>query len=138
MASLTESLPEQTQIDRLFFVLSGEHASLPAAEVKAILEASGAKFSGPTLSYRLLTLNAPLGALKAVSERSLMYDSCGLCLGECEADERQIEAFVKNQPTEPIIRGAESFAVRSVRLGGAVKSVRRVPLERKVGSVLKE
>jgi len=138
MASLTESLPEQNQTDRLFFVLSGEHASLPAAEVKAILEASGAKFSGPTLSYRLLTLNAPFSALKAVSERSLMYDWCGLCLGECEANERQIEAFVKSQPNERLTRGAESFAVRSVRLGGAAKSVRRVPLEGRIGSVLKE
>lgn len=127
MASLTESLTEQTQTDRLFFVLSGEHASLPAAEVKAILEASGAKFSRPTLSYRLLTLNAPVSALKAVSERSLMYDWCGLCLGECEANEPQIEAFVKNQANERLTRGVESFAVRSVRLGGAAKSVRRVP-----------
>ena len=138
MASLTESLTEETQTNRLFFVLSGEHASLPAAEVRAILEASGARFSGTTLSYRLLTLNAPFSALKAVSERSLMYDWCGLCLGECEANERQIEAFVKSQSNERLTRGAESFAVRSVRLGGAAKWVRRVPLERRIGSVLKE
>jgi tRNA (guanine10-N2)-dimethyltransferase len=138
MASLTELLTEQAQITRLFFVLSGEHASLPAAEVKAILEAGGARFSEPTLSYRLLTLNAPFSALKAVSERSLMYDWCGLCLGECEAEEREIEAFVKNQANEELARGAESFAVRSVRLGGAAKSVRRVPLESRIGSILKE
>jgi len=138
MSSLTESLREQTKTDRLFFVLSGEHASLPAAEVKAILEASGVKFSGTTLSYRLLTLNAPPSALKAVSERSLMYDWCGLCLGESEADGQQIDALVRSQANERLTRGAETFAVRSVRLGGAAKSVRRVPLEARVGSVLKE
>ncbi len=138
MASLTESLAEQTQTDRLFFVLSGEHASLPAAEVKAILGASGVEFSAPAQSYRLLTLNAPLSVLKAVSDRSLMYDWCGLWLGECEADERQIEVFVRNQPNEQITRGAASFAVRSVRLGGVRKSIRRVHMEGKVGSILKE
>lgn len=138
MASLTESLAEQTRTERLFFVLSGEHASLPAAEAEAILEASDVEFSNPTLSYRLLTLNAPSSALKAVSERSLMYDWCGVCLGECVADEREIEVFVKSLPNERLTRGAESFAVRSVRLGGVGKSIRRVPLEGKVGSILKE
>jgi tRNA (guanine10-N2)-dimethyltransferase len=138
MATLADSLLGRTETGRLFFVLSGEHASLPAAEVRGILEASGAEFSAATLSYRLLTLNAPFSALKAVSERSLMYDWCGLCLGECEADEKQIEALVKAQSTERLTRGAESFAVRSVRLGGTAKSIRRVDLERKIGAILKE
>jgi tRNA (guanine10-N2)-dimethyltransferase len=137
MASLTESLQESTRASRLFFVLSGEHASLPAAEVGAILESSGVEFRALTQSYRLLTLNAPFAALKSVSERSLMYDWCGLSLGECEAAEQQIEFFVRNQPIEQLMSGAESFAVRSVRLGGANKSIRRVNLESKIGSVVK-
>ncbi|MGA8905116.1 MAG: RsmD family RNA methyltransferase [Candidatus Bathyarchaeia archaeon] len=138
MTSLTESLQEPTRANRLFFVLSGEHASLPAAEVGAILESSGVEFNAPTQSYRLLTLNAPFAALKAVSERSLMYDWCGLSLGECAADERQIEDFVRSQPIGQVARDAQNFAVRSVRLGGVNKSIRRVDLERKVGSVVKD
>jgi tRNA (guanine10-N2)-dimethyltransferase len=119
-------------------VLSGEHVSLPAAEVKAILESSGVEYREPIKSYRLLTLSAPPRALKAVSERSLMYDSCGLNLGECEAEERQIADFVKSQPIEPLTGAAESFAVRSVRLGGTNRAIRRVSLESKVGSLVKE
>jgi len=138
MTSLTELLQGSTRASRLFFVLSGEHASLPAAEVEAILESSGVEFNAPTQSYRLLTLNAPLGALKAVSERSLMYDWCGLSLGECEADEKQIERFVRSQPIGQLARDAQCFAVRSVRLGGVNKSVRRVDLESKVGSIVKD
>ncbi len=138
MSILTESLQEPNKASRLFFVLSGEHASLPAAEVKAILESSGVEYSEPAQSYRLLTLAAPPGALKAVSERSLMYDSCGLNLGECEAEERAIAGFVKNQPIEQLTRAAASFAVRSVRLGGTNRSIGRVNLESTVGSFVKE
>ncbi len=138
MKALAESLQESTQASRLFFVLSGEHATLPAAEVRAILESNGVEFRGPAQSYRLLTLSAPLGALKAVSERSLMYDSCGLLLGECEADEPEIAKFVKNQPLEQLTSAAESFAVRSVRLGGANRPIGRVNLESDVGSFVKE
>jgi len=138
MSSVTEPLQELSRETRLFFVLSGEHTSLPAAEVKAILESTGVEYSAPAQSYRLLTLEAPLTALKAVSERSLMYDWCGAYLGECEAEEKQILGLVKNQPIEQLAKDAASFAVRSVRLGGVNKSIRRTDLERDVGSVVKD
>ncbi len=109
---------------------------MPAAEVKAILESSGVEYSEPAYSYRLLNLNAPLKGLKAVSERSLMYNSCGIALGECDADAQQIAEFLKNTPIEDLTNDAESFAVRSVRLGGANRSIRRVNLEREVGSIV--
>jgi tRNA (guanine10-N2)-dimethyltransferase len=137
MSSLTESLQEATRASRLFFVLSGEHASLPGAEVGAILESNGFQFKALSQSYRLLTLNAPLAALKTIAERSLMYDWCGLSLGECAADEKQIEGLVRSQPLRLIARDAQTFAVRSVRLGGVNKSIGRVELERRVGSLVK-
>jgi len=133
-----ETLQERSSESRLFFVLSGEHASLPAAEVKAITESAGLGFSDPQRSYRLLTLMAPAKALRLVSERSLMYDSCGVELGRCEVTEDQIFRLVKDLPLEDVTRSATTFAVRSMRLGGVNKSVRRVSLESKVGSIVKE
>jgi tRNA (guanine10-N2)-dimethyltransferase len=121
----------------LFFVLSGEHHSLPAAEVKAIIESEQLPFSSPVESYRLLTLTASRKALKLVSERSLMYERCGELLGECVTDQREIERFVKNQPLEELTKGANNFAVRSARIGIA-KAIGRVNLERDVGAVVKE
>ncbi len=138
MNSLTAPLLESTQTGRLFFVLSGEHASLPAAEIKAILESTGIEYTEPAQSYRLLNLNAPLKGLRAVSERSLMYDSCGIQLGQCEAGIRQIISLLKDTSIEELTRRSESFAVRSVRLGGANKAIHRVNLESEVGSVVKE
>jgi len=138
MNSVTELLEESRQQNRLFFVLSGEHDSLPAAEIKAIIESQGFNYSSAVSSYRLLTLTAPSDALRKVSERSLMYDWCGVRLGECAADEREILNFVKNQPLEELTKGVRSFAVRSARIGGAATALRRVNLEREVGSIVKE
>lgn len=138
MNSLTE-LPEHSNPQRtLFFVLSGEHESLPAAEIQAILESEGFQPSSAVSNYRLLTLEAPPEALTRVAERSLMYNWCGVRVGECEADESQILSFVKNQPLEELTKGVRSFAVRSTRIGGTMKAIQRVKLERDVGSVVKE
>jgi tRNA (guanine10-N2)-dimethyltransferase len=137
MNSLAQPLQELNESSRLFFVLSGEHSSLPAAEVRAILESNRFQYESASESYRLLTLSAPVEALKAVSERSLMYDSSGLLLGEAEANSQEIEAAVKNLPLERLAENVGTFAVRSVRLGGVNKSLGRVNLERDVGSVIK-
>lgn len=135
MNSLTESVQEQS---RLFFVLSGEHTSLPAAEVRAILDSEKFEYREPAQSYRLLTLTCSVRALTIISERSLMYDSCGVLLGECEANEAEIQALVKSQRIELLARNAETFAIRSVRLGGVNRSIRREDLERRLGALVKE
>jgi tRNA (guanine10-N2)-dimethyltransferase len=137
MNSVTESVQQTAQQSRLFFVLSGEHDSLPAAEVRAILESAGMTFQNVKRSYRLLTLESSPSGLKSVSERSLMYDSCGFELGRCAADEKEIQRFVKDLPLERLTQHATSFAVRSVRLGGVNKPMRRTQLEKDVGSIVK-
>ena len=129
---------ELSEEQRLFFVLSGEHHSLPAAEIRAILESEGVPYRSGIEDYRLLILTSSSRALKLVSERSLMYDQCGIVLGECPADERTIEAFVKNQPLANLTRGVNDFAVRAVRIGGVARSINRVGLERDVGSFVKD
>ena len=137
LSSTFDSMPKPDQLSRLFFVLSGEHATLPAAEVKAIIESEGVEWSSPILGFRLLTFTAPRRALSAVAQRSLMYDSCGVLLGGCPADKRAIKAFVKSQPLTELTNQARSFAVRSVRIGGAMRSIERVRLEQEVGALVK-
>jgi len=134
----SSKLLEEANESRLFFILSGEHQSLPAAEVRAILEAESIEPQSQTEDYRLLTLTAPPRALKFVSERSLMYDWCGRVLGECAADQREIEKLVRAQPLDDIAKGANDFAVRCERIGGVTRSINRVNLEREVGSLVKE
>jgi len=138
MSSAPALLEESDQQSRLFFVVSGEHQSLPAAEIRAIIESEGLPYASETLAYRLFSLTASRRALRAISERSLMYDWCGVLLGECGTDEREIESFVRNQPLELVTKDAANFAVRSVRIGGVSKSIGRVNLEREVGALVKE
>jgi len=123
---------------QLFFILSGEHSSLPAAEVEAILDSEHYEFTRAHTGYRLLILEASPDALKPVSQRSLMYDQCGIQLGESRADENEIEKLVRALPLENICADSESFAVRSVRLGGVNKRIRRTTLEKRIGGLLKD
>ena len=123
---------------RLFFILSGEHLSLPAAEIMAILESENIIYSHTKSSYRLLQLDASPKALQHVSDRSLMYDKCGFLLGECKADDKEIHQLIGNLQLDEYIAGATCFAVRSERLGGVKKDIKRTHLERSVGSLLKE
>ena len=123
---------------RLFFILSGEHDSLPAAEVRAIIESGGLNYRCQTENYRLLSMTANPRAMRLVSERSLMYDQCGILLAECTADPHEINRTVRNQDLQGLTRNSESFAVRAVRIGGVAKSIARVNLEREIGALIKE
>ena len=138
MESIAESLQASAERSRLFFVLSGEHTSLPAAEVESILDSAKLEFTVLTESYRLLSLEAAPTALKLIAERSLMYNLCGIALGECEAEEEQITSLVKNLPLEDLTKGASTFAVRVARLGGVNKTFRQEDLERNVGTLVKQ
>jgi tRNA (guanine10-N2)-dimethyltransferase len=138
MELILESLQASEERNRLFFVLSGEHASLPAAEVEAILESARMEFTVLTESYRLLFLEAKPEALKVISERSLMYNMCGIVLGECEAEEEAITRLVKNLPLDDLTKDKNTFVVRAARLGGVNKALRQEGLERDVGTLVKQ
>lgn len=138
MESVTESPQRSLLKNRLFFVLSGEHTSLPAAEVGAILDSAGVQFVPLKKSYRLLLMEAPEEALTLISKRSLMYDWCGVVLGECEPSESEIRKLVRALPLNDLAKNNGTFAVRSARLGGVNKTLRRVDLERDVGALVKQ
>jgi len=63
---------------KLFFLVSGEHPELPAAEVKAVLEGEGFEYKVLGRSMRLLSLEASARSLVEVGSRSLMCEVCGL------------------------------------------------------------
>ena len=111
---------------------------MPAAEVKAIIESGGFEYQSQIEDYRFLSLTADPGALKLVSERSLMYDQSGLVLAESKPNLQDIEAVVKSQPLEDLTKDSATFAVRSVRIGGVSRSIGRVNLERDIGATIKE
>ncbi len=134
----TTAQNESAEPRSLFFVTSGEHKTLPNAEIRAILESTQINYNCREESYRLLSVQAPSTALEAISKRSLMYDRCGFELERCRADENEILRLVRGLPLDEICRDASCFAVRVARLGGVNKRLARSRLEREVGAVIKQ
>jgi len=119
--------------------LSGEHPELPQAEVRAILEAERVPYTIVSSEYRLLTLESSLQALKSVGARSLMVESCGRVVSEIECEGYTIQKLCESARLSDFLYEGETFAVRSVRLAGAQRGLRREQLERDLGRlILKE
>jgi len=124
---------------RLFFLLSGEHPELPQAEARAILEAERVPYAIVSSEYKLLVLESNLRALESVGARSLMVECCGRV-----ASETRLEGFVIKKLSDSLhlsdfVSEGETFAVRSVRVAGALRRVGREKLERDLGRlILKE
>ena len=123
--------------DRLFFVVSGEHRTLPHAEIRAILQASGISFREVAASPKLLRIKADTSALDVVARRSMMYDQCGIEIASTGASKRRFLSLLQRMNLTGHFVNRDSFAVRSLRVGGAFKQFPRTTLERDVGEILR-
>ncbi len=121
---------------QLFFIVSGEHATLPHAEIRAIIEAVGISYRETSASPKLLRLEADDSALDAVAQRSMMYDQCGLEIGATRPKEQKLVQMTRDADLTHHLANVHSYAVRSLRIGGVFKEVRREQLERKIGHAL--
>jgi len=120
----------------LFFVVSGEHPTLPSSEITAILEAEGIGYRVRKRSFKLLNLEASTEALQKVDSRSSMYEACGIELFECKADLKEILNETKKTDFSKAIARNQSFAVRIKRTAGTIRDLRRDVLERKIGEAI--
>ena len=124
--------------DRLFFVLSGEHRTLPHAEIRAILQSQEIHFKQRAASTKLLRITAEPSALDAVARRSVMYEQCGFEIAVTSQGKRRLLSLLLRMDLSRHFAKRRSFAVRSLRVGGASRYLNRASLEREVGGVLKE
>jgi len=122
--------------ENLFFVISGEHQTLPLSEVKAILEAEGMSYRVRKQSFKLLSLEAPIEALQKVDSRSSMCEACGIELFECGGDLEEILSKINDTQFSKIIARDQSFAVRIKRAAGTSKDLHRDVLERNIGEAV--
>ena len=124
--------------DRLFFVISGEHRTLPQAEIRAILQARGIDFEEKAASVKLLRVKADRSALDAVARRSVMYEQCGIEITTAGPSKKQLLNLLRRLDFTRHFARRRSFAVRSLRVGRAYRQLNRATLEREIGGVLKE
>jgi len=121
---------------RLFFLLSGDHPALPGAEVAAILEAEGLPYKIVSSEFRLVSLESSVEALTSIGTRSLMVESCGQVVSEVDSAEFNIEEMLDPVCLSDFLHEGETFAVRSVRLGGAQRGLGREQLEKDLGKLI--
>ena len=118
---------------RVFLILSGEHPTLPAAEVKAILDANRIPFKIVGSFYKLVEINTDVEAIKRVASRGAFIDEVGIEIVHSGTALAEIDEAVKSADFSLHIRPDESFSVRVLRFGGVSRDTSRVKLEGHLG-----
>ncbi len=119
---------------KLFFLLSGENETMPAAEVKAILEAEGFVYSNASEFDQILRLEADAGSVQAVQVRSAYTRFSALELFVANANFDDIVTAAKETDFKAVLKPGESFVVRINRIRNyADKDLNTMTLEGNLG-----
>ena len=121
---------------KLFFLLSGEHATLPFSELKSILKAENHKFRILERLTQVLRVESNVDSVKSVKFRSAMTRVCCLELFNCNAVFAEILENTRSASLEGFVEQGESFVVRVKRVRGATPQLMGVELERKLGELI--
>lgn len=116
---------------KIFFVLSGEHPTLPKAEVLAALEGIGARFRVLQDFKQVLVLETD--KINLVHEKVALSHTVCEFLGCCDAEMKEIVKLTERGGIE--IHG--SFAVRVKRIESIHRKISTMELERNIGKIIK-
>ncbi|RJS76620.1 methyltransferase domain-containing protein [Candidatus Bathyarchaeota archaeon] len=122
----------------LFFLVSGEHPSLPFSETKAILEAEGFSYKVLEELTQVLRVQADIECLKAVKLRASMMRAGGIEFFNCRAESKEILKNAKETDFSAFLDASDSFAVRVKRVRGSSPDVDSLELERRIGEIIYE
>ncbi|RLI21213.1 hypothetical protein DRO45_02600 [Candidatus Bathyarchaeota archaeon] len=121
---------------KLFFLLSGEHETLPFSELRSILEVEGYTYRILEKLDQVLRVKADLNCVEAVKRRAALTRICCLELFSCKAETSEILKTMRNTSLSGILRDEESFAVRVKRVKNYAADVNGMLLERKIGELM--
>ncbi len=117
---------------KIFFVLSGEHATLPKAEILAVLESINAEFRVLQDLKQVLILETD--RINALHKRIALSHAVCKFFGACNADISEIIKLVEKSDIK--IQG--SFAARVRRVGDHFRKISTAEVERSIGKIIKE
>jgi len=124
-------------VARLFFLLSGEHPTLPFSEVVSILRAEGFEYKAREKLRQVFRIEADKDAVKPIVSRAAMTRVCCQELLTSPATTSKITEALRRASIDAFIEKGESFAVRVRRIGG-VSTITGMDLERKLGRMILE
>ena len=122
---------------KLFFLLSGEHETLPVAELKAILEVEGRAYEVLGKLDQAIRLETDANCVEIVKSRAAFTRSCGYELFICEAEKRVIEEATRSANYGDVLGEKESFAVRVKHVKNYTAEIDGMALEVKLGEIIK-
>jgi tRNA (guanine10-N2)-dimethyltransferase len=123
-------------VANLFFLLSGEHETLPVSELKAILEAEGCPFKILEKLDQTLRLKAELNCVEILKRRAALTRICGLELFNCRANISAILKAAHFTGLKEVVTDGESFEVRVRRVKDYSQKLDCLTIERKLGEVV--
>ena len=119
---------------KLFFLLSGENESMPAAEVKAILEAEGYSYANVGEFDQILRLEAEVESVQNVQVRSAYTRFSALELFVSDATHYDISKAATETDFKAVLKPGETFVVRINRIRNyADQALNTMELEGKLG-----
>ena len=122
---------------KLFFLISGEHKTLPVSEVEAILKAEAIDYRIVERLTQVLRLEADANCVESIKFRSALTRVCCQEIFNCEASLPEILGNITSDSLEKFICD-ESFAVRIRRVKGVAPELDRVGLEGELGGHILE
>jgi len=123
-------------VAELFFLLSGENETLPAAELTAILEAECFVFRVKEKLDQVVRLSATPSVVQVVHCRSAYTMASALELFACKAEEGAIVKAAENLDFAKALNDGETFAVRVKRIKDHSLQIGTVPLEAELGNYI--
>ena len=114
MAEASRSTIEE--LENIFCLLSGEHSTLPQAEVEAILESEGHPARIQSRLSRVLRLRSTISGAEAIARRAAYTRWCCREIFVCEAEENQVLKAVGTSQFHQFLNQNESFKVEAVKI----------------------
>ena len=121
-------------VTKLFFLVSGEHQTLPFAEIRAILESENLPLTESAVLTQVLCVNTKMESVPLVANRSSMTKTCGLELFRSGIGMKEIQQNVKDVSYGAYLNKGESFSVRVKSIGTAYTDTLR--LEGEIGRTI--
>ena len=127
---MTRELPE------MFFVISGEHPTLPKAELTAILDTRKIRYEVTDSDYKLLEVRASNVSPHEVAKKAGFTEEAGLKIFKSSPTYESIASELDSSPLSEYLAPKEHFSVRVARFGGASRSISRTHLEPFLGDLV--
>jgi len=118
---------------RLMFLLSGEHPTLPEAEVRGAIKAEGGTYELVERLDQLLVLETEIKPSRIASRLGMCRE---VCLHLCTANADEVLEAVSSSDLPDLLDVTKTFAVRVERVKNSCPEVKRTELEKKLAEVL--